>query len=78
MVPTLIASHSGDRCLVTPPSDAETIRRALAKSPKVEVMMFEGGLPARSDACEAQSEHGFLGIEGQVLDSIAAWIKATR
>lgn len=76
VVPALIASHRGDNCRLTPPGDAEAIRRALTRAPRTEVMLFDGGLPARSDPCEAFSEHGFLGIEAQVLDRIAAWIRA--
>jgi pimeloyl-ACP methyl ester carboxylesterase len=75
-VPTLIVSHRGDRCSNTPPSDAERIRRALVKSPRIEVMMFDGGAAPRSDECRGESEHGYLGIEDQVLDRIAEWIKA--
>lgn len=75
-VPTLIVSHRGDRCAVTPPDDAERIHRALTKARKTEVMMVEGGSPPRSTECEAYSEHGFLGIETPVIDRIAAWIKA--
>jgi hypothetical protein len=75
-VPTLVVSHQSDRCQFTPPSDAEAIRRALTKASKVEVMLFEGGSTPRSDACEAFSEHGYLGIETRVVDRIAGWIKA--
>ena len=74
-VPTLIVAHRGDRCVVTPPSDAESIRRALSRAPRAEVALVEGGSPPQSDACEAFSEHGYLGIETQVVDRIAAWIK---
>jgi hypothetical protein len=75
-VPTLVVSHRGDRCVVTPPDDAERIQHALTKAPKAEVMLFEGGSPPRSTECEAYSEHGYLGIETRVLDEIGAWIKA--
>lgn len=76
VVPTLVVSHGGDRCLYTPPSDAAAIRNALTAAPRADVLMVQGGAPPRSDACEAFSEHGFLGIETQVVDKISAWIKA--
>jgi hypothetical protein len=76
IVPTLIVGHQGDRCLNTPASEAEHIRRALIKSPRTEVMLFDGGAPPRSDECRGYSEHGYLGIEAEVLDRIGAWIKA--
>ncbi len=75
-VPTLIVSHRGDRCVVTPPSDAADIRKGLTHSPRTEVVMVEGGSPPRSNECEAYSEHGYYGIETEVVDRIAAWIKA--
>jgi pimeloyl-ACP methyl ester carboxylesterase len=74
-VPTLIVSHQGDRCVVTPPSDAAPIQRALTKAPKTEVMLFNGGFPPRSTECEAYAEHGYFGIESQVIDRISEWIK---
>lgn len=75
-VPALVVSNKGDRCLFTPPSDAERIRRALSRSPKTEVMLFEGGLPPKSTECEAFAEHGYYGIEAKVVDGISAWIIA--
>jgi len=75
-VPTLIVANADDDCVVTPPSDAEAIRRALTRAPKAEVMMFAGGSPPRSEACLGLSPHGYLGIEARVVDGIAAWVKA--
>lgn len=75
-VPVLILSHRGDRCAMTPPSDAESIRAALTHAPATEIILVEGGSPPRSDACEAFSEHGYLGIEPQVVTRIGDWIKA--
>jgi len=75
-VPVLILSHSGDKCSITPPGDAAGIKAALKSSPKAEVQMVSGGLPPISDACEAKSEHGFYGIEDQVVAQISGWIKS--
>ena len=75
-VPVLILSHSGDKCAITPPGDAERIKAALKSSPKVDVVMVSGGSPPISDACQAQAEHGFYGIEDSVVAQIAAWIKS--
>jgi pimeloyl-ACP methyl ester carboxylesterase len=74
-VPTLVVAHRGDRCVVTPPSDADSIRKALSRAPRTELIVVDGGSPPQSDACEGASEHGFLGIETQVIDRIAVWIK---
>ena len=35
-----------------------------------------GGLPPISPPCEAMAEHGFYGIEDQVVAQISGWIKA--
>lgn len=75
-VPVLIASHKRDGCVVTPPWDAEQLRRALGSASAAKVMMFDGGDPPRSGPCEAMSEHGFFGIEDEVVGAIADWIKA--
>jgi dienelactone hydrolase len=75
-VPVLILSHSGDKCDITPPGDAERVKAALKSSPKVEVVLVSGGLPPKSPACEARAEHGFFGIEPEVVTRIAGWIKS--
>lgn len=75
-VPVLILSHSGDKCPITPPGDAASIKSALKSSPKVDMQMASGGLPPISDPCEAKAEHGFYGIEDQVVAQISNWIKA--
>ena len=74
-VPVLILSHSGDECNLSPPGDAGRVKAALSASPKVEVMMVSGGSPPESQPCEARAQHGFLGIEPDVVTRIAGWIK---
>lgn len=74
-VPVLILSHSGDKCDVTPPGDAERVKAALKSAPKVEVVLVSGGLPPKSPPCEARAEHGFFDIEQEVVSRIAGWIK---
>ena len=74
----LIVAHKQDGCEHTPASGAERIKKALAQSPKAEVLYVEGGAPPRSSACEALTPHGFFGIEPQVVEAIAAFIKSRR
>ena len=74
-VPALVVAHDQDGCGVTPPSDAPRLRAALTGSPRTEVMLFTGGSPPRSAACEAMAQHGFLGIEQDVITRIAAWMR---
>ena len=75
-VPTLIVSHRKDGCDVTPASDAPKLTKALSSSRKVDVVLVDGGSPPRSEPCQALSQHGFLGIEPQVVARIASFIKA--
>lgn len=41
-----------------------------------ENIEFVGGSPPIStDPCQAQTPHGYLGIENSVVNNIASWIK---
>lgn len=75
-VPTLIVSHRNDGCSLTPASEVSKLTARLTKARKVEVALLSGGDPPQSDACEAKSQHGFLGIEAKAVGTIAAFIKA--
>ena len=75
-VPVQIISHKDDKCKHTPAKDAEKIKAALVNSPKVTVLYFKGGKLAESHPCDALSQHGFYGIEDQVVTAIAEFIKA--
>lgn len=75
-VPTLVMSHRKDHCDITPSGDAPKLKQRLAKARTVEIALLDGGDPPQSDPCEAKSQHGFLGIEGQAVDTIARFIKA--
>jgi hypothetical protein len=73
-VPVLIQIHQDDRCQATPPANAARIKAALTAAPVVEVQQFSGGATPRSTACEAFAQHGFYGIEDQVVTAAANWI----
>lgn len=74
-IPTLIVAHSNDACWVTPPEGAEAIKNALTKASVVEVKMFNGGDDPISKPCKAKSQHGFLGIEEDVVKYIGSFVK---
>jgi len=74
--PTLIVSHRHDGCDITPAADAPKLSARLTRARKVQVALLDGGLPPVSEPCEARSQHGFLGIEAQVVDAIAKFIRA--
>jgi hypothetical protein len=75
-VPTLVVANNGDTCPSAGPGFAPQILAALARAPKKEVIYVESHT-LQSVPCEAQSPHGYLGIEGDVVQRIANWIKAT-
>ncbi len=75
-IPTLVVANTEDGCPKTPPEGAEEIASMLSNAKKVEVKMFSGGDAPISKPCQAMSYHGFLGIEGNVVDFISGFIKS--
>jgi pimeloyl-ACP methyl ester carboxylesterase len=71
-VPVLVVSNEYDTCGETPPSDAPMVLSALARSPRRElVTVTSSQIAKRSDPCEGMSPHGYLGIEGMVVQRIS-------
>ncbi len=75
-VPTLIVSHTKDGCDITPAADGPKLRGRLTGAKPVDIALLNGGDPPKSDPCEAMSQHGFLGIEGEAVGAIAKFIAA--
>jgi pimeloyl-ACP methyl ester carboxylesterase len=75
-MPVLIQIHQQDGCPTTPPANAVRIKAALTSAPVVEVQQFSGGKTPRSAACDAFAQHGFYGIEDEVVTAAANWIVA--
>ncbi|MBI5520553.1 MAG: alpha/beta hydrolase [Desulfovibrio sp.] len=73
-VPALVVRHRDDGCAFSAPEAGPRILDALSASPRKALLTFEGGAPAQSEACEARSPHGYLGIEEQVVAGIAGFI----
>jgi hypothetical protein len=73
-VPILIQVNAEDSCRLTPPINAAAIKAALTAASVVDIETFRGGDPPRSEPCEAFARHGFLGIEGQVVNAAANWM----
>ena len=70
----LVMAHDSDGCMVTPPSGAQRLYAALAAARPKKLLMLSGGSAPRGDPCEAFSQHGFIGIEGQAMNAIADFI----
>jgi pimeloyl-ACP methyl ester carboxylesterase len=75
-VPALILSHRDDGCGITPAADSPKLAKRLNKARKVDTEILQGGAAPISEPCEARSQHGFFGIEGQAVDAIAKFIAA--
>jgi len=76
-VPVLVVGNEFDTCADTPPGDAPMVLSALARSPRKELVMVRSGqIAKRSDPCQGMSPHGYLGIEGPVVQRISEWIRA--
>jgi dienelactone hydrolase len=75
-IPFLVVAHRKDACEYT---NADVIRRFQdwMKDSKLEVTWLDGP-EGKGDPCEAQSAHGFAGIDQQLVDTITRWIKGGR
>jgi hypothetical protein len=76
LVPTLILAHAEDTCDTTPPDGVSKLRDRLTNAQPVEVVMLKGGEANPSEACEAMSRHGFLGVEDEAIGAIVKFITA--
>ena len=74
-IPTLITHHRDDGCRKTRPERVDEIAARLTQAAPVELKWFSGGRE-QSKPCKAMSHHGYLGIEDEVVDAMAAFILA--
>jgi pimeloyl-ACP methyl ester carboxylesterase len=75
-VPVLVVVNQYDSCGVSPPADAPSILAALTRTPRKELAIVASNqIARRSDRCEGMSPHGYLGIEGTVVQRISDWIR---
>jgi len=75
-IPVLVVHHKNDGCEVTPYYKASAFMDRIAGARKIELITIEGGVGNLGSPCGAQSPHGFLGLERQVVTLITDWIKA--
>ncbi len=73
-MPVLVLAHKKDGCIVTPPADAAKFEGRLSQSPRVEIVMLEGGKTPISAPCHARAQHGFYGIEAEAVARITNFI----
>lgn len=74
-VPALVVANRDDACNVAPPEMAHRIVAAMTHAPNARVLTVTGGLKQSAKACGSLSPHGYYGIESQVVNSIASWLR---
>lgn len=74
-LPTLIIAHKDDKCFFSPPENTGSIKAKLTQSPRVEIKLFSGGKHPKTKECKPLSQHGYYGIEEEVVGYISQFIK---
>jgi len=74
-IPALVVHHKDDECRDTPYGGVKDIMERLKNSSISERISFTGGDTPVSGPCRPKSQHGFYGIEEEVVHAISQWIK---
>ena len=73
-VPTQVVWHRDDHCSFSPPAGSAALFTQIPSHDKAS-HAFENGHSVATDPCGAFSEHGYAGIEEEVVDKIADFIR---
>jgi hypothetical protein len=73
-VPALVVWHRDDHCAFSPPAGSAALFSAIPSADKAS-RSFEHGHSVATDPCGAFSEHGYAGIEEEVVEKIAEFIR---
>jgi pimeloyl-ACP methyl ester carboxylesterase len=73
ILPTLAIHHRNDGCRFDPVRNSESIVGSRQKSVRTKLALMDGGSSA-GDPCGAQSFHGFLGLEKELIEVAANFI----
>jgi hypothetical protein len=68
---TLWVHHEDDPCTYTAYRDA----MRFAEKSGAPLLTVRGGGPYRGEPCQAQSAHGFAGIEVDTINAVRSWVK---
>jgi dienelactone hydrolase len=74
-LPFLVVGHKKDQCEHTAPPTIEAFRQW--HGGKLDIIFLDGP-QGTGDPCEAQSAHGFAGIDGTVVSTVTNWIKSRK
>jgi len=72
-VPVLVVHHERDGCKVCSFADIPTLMAKLQDAPQSRLLSFTGGIGV-GDPCRSTSNHGYYGIEAEVVQQTAAWL----
>jgi hypothetical protein len=76
-VPTLVVWHRDDHCSISPPAGSANLFTLIPSGHK-DSRSFVHGHSVATDPCGAFSEHGYAGIEEEVVEEIAEFIRGDR
>lgn len=74
-LPVLVVHHQRDACKICAPHEAKSITDRMKNAPIKKTVFVDGGFGPSGNPCQAMHHHGFIGMEKEVVDLIAAWIK---
>ena len=73
-LPALVVWHQDDHCSLSPPAGSAALFAVIPSAGKAS-RTFEHGHSVATDPCGAFSEHGYAGIEEEVVKKIAEFIR---
>lgn len=73
-LPAVVVWHRDDHCSVSPPAGAAVLFTVIPSAVKAQ-RAFEHGHSVATDPCGPFSEHGYAGIEEEVVDKIVEFIR---
>ena len=72
--PSLLIVHAEDACPFS--AGAEMTRIAARLGDRNATLVLRGGGPPRGDRCGPFHFHGHVGIDGEVIEAVVAWLRA--
>ncbi len=77
-VPTLLIHHRRDACPVCSPDEVPKVLDGLTHAPVKKLLMVDGGADPHGPVCAPWHWHGYVGMEREAVEAIAAWIRDPR
>jgi dienelactone hydrolase len=74
--PIHLVHHVDDGCAITPASAVPRAKALFKGAASVTVTMLRGGRAGSGNPCRANSHHGFLGQDQEMVDVVTRWLAA--